>query len=561
MSKHINILFALSMLASGVYAQEEGDTPNLNQEIVTVGERELKLKDAFKANFYPTEVDTTIKKEDLSYQFLPGFVKTNYEPDTIEAAKLKVVEPLSKLYPGYIKLGVGNYSMPYGELYYGSNRNRNGLFAVKLSHLSSKEQQDPFSSSLSNTQGAFWYKRFLKKSAFSTQISGGRESRSYYNQYRLNPNINLTPEETDAAMLSQNRTLVHGAALLQLQSYDKGDDAFNHHEKLSFRYTDGNFSTSEINAKISTQLEKYYNQEIYKGDLSVEQNIYKNADSSYNQSNTLIYLSPHISTRTEQVQVDLGLGVYSFLDNGRSYFYFVPKAKASYTGIERYAVPYLGIDGDVSINTFSSLMGQNMFYEAIPELRLSRENLHLYLGLRGRISDKSSYNLKAFRMRNVDKPIYLINPASTDRPFADFEIAYQSYNHFGVLAEYSLELGAKFSSRLQFIYNQYSIDSLINLPKYEVNANLTYNFNDKLLLAANAHFVPERTGVTVLDGNQRVDGNLGNIVDVSFNAEYRYTRRLAVFLNLANISNKRYQLLPEYQVLGFSVLGGINFSF
>lgn len=558
MIKKIYLSSIFSFAVAGLLAQE---TPNLNQEIVTVGERELKLKDAFKANFYPTEVDTVIKKENLTYDFLPGFVKTSFNPDTIQAAKLKVVEPLSKLYPGYVKLGFGNYTMPYAEAYYGSNRNRNGMFAVKLSHISSKGNEadvDKFAGPFSKSTGAFWVKRFLKSSAFSAKVYGGYEGRT----------LAVNPEADDVnpapITLVPERNFLNAGTQIAFQSYKKDQDALNHHEKLDFDFFADNstaadgFTATEINVSASTRLEKYYNKEIYKVDFGVEQNLYSQKDSAYKQSNTLINLAPTISTRTDLVQVDLGLGIFSFFDNGRSYFYFVPKASAAYTGFEKYAVPYAGLDGDAQINRFADLMNQNPFYGPVEDLRLKRENLHVYLGIRGRISDKSSYNLKVYRSRKIDQSIYLPN-AGTIR---SFEVAYQSYNHFGALAEYSLAFAKRFEGNVAFQYHKYSIDQLLNLPEYEINTELKYNLGDKLLLKTGAHIVPQRLNTTTLDEDgDRIQSNLGSIVDVNFGAEYRYTRRLAAFINFSNISNNRYLLYPNYAVLGFNVMGGLNYSF
>lgn len=545
----------------------QSETPNLNQEIVTVGERELKLKDAFKANFYPQEIDTIITKDNIQYVTLPSYYQTKFSPDTIAPARLKVVEPLSKLYPGYIKLGVGNYLMPLGEFYYGSTRNRKGLNAVHLKHFSSVGNDNDvrrFGAAFSDNELDFWSKRFLKNSAFSAHVFGNRKVRQYNNllpgqgDAYLNQPLSVLQED------EQKIEMIHAGASVNLQSYNKKKDAINHREYLSFSYLMTNQSVQEISGTLNGTLEKYYNSELYSVDFSVDQNMYNHKDSSFKQNNTLIGLTPHISTKTEKVKVDLGLRIFSLLQNGVNYFYFFPNASFEYTGADEYIIPYVGLNGNAELNDYQRLFGINPYFAPISEINLYREHLNLYLGFRGKISDKSSYNLKVSRKDLKNAPIYraLLNTNDADNR-ALFNLEYRNYSMFSALAEYSLELAPEFRSTLQVGYNSYSMDNFLNLPELYTKLNAQYNLGDKFLTNLSLMYVHERVNSEVLNPSTQslAQENLGSYVDLSIGFEYRYTRRLAAFLNFANITGQRYAIYSNYSVLGFNVLGGLNYSF
>ncbi|MGB0166417.1 MAG: hypothetical protein ACPF8V_06140 [Luteibaculum sp.] len=564
----MRIIIAISLLGSVIglqplLAQEtEG---NLNQEIVTVGERQLKLKDAFKSSFFPMEVDTVITKEDLQYSVAPVFFKTNFEPDTLKAARLKVVEPLDKLYPGYVKLGIGNYTMPFGQIYVGSNRNRNNQFALGFSHLSSNgDQDDPeaFSGPFSRNRLDGWYKNFQRSSAFSTHIWGERNNRTF--------GIPQTFVEQQV-LNDNNRAIGNVGAALNFQTFHKKEEKLNHAEELVIDYTEDNFTSTELNINLGTQLEKYYNTELYKLDLDVQQNIYKLADTSDAQNNTLVRLRPHIYTTTENVQVDLGINVSAYVDRGRSFFYFFPQASITYTGFERFARPYAGIKGDATLNRYKSVMELNPFINPIQNITLQREKLNAYLGMRGKFSERSSYNVKFAYQQMVGAPMYqyVDNTGSFVVPLFKnyyrnnngFNYINVSYNQLSVLLEYSFELVDKFLGTLSAQYNAYEEFEAINAPIVEINSRFKYNLSDKLLADAQLTYVPERTDATgILDGSV-VSRNLGSYIDASLGLEYRYTRRISAFLNFSNIAGNRYLIYPDYAVLGFGVMGGLNYSF
>ncbi len=553
MKKRIYISLLGAVLVLPTWAQDPPVSNTLNQEIIAVGERELKLKDAFKSTFYPQEIDTVITKDDLQYDVLPVFFKTNFEPDTIKAARLKVVEPLSKLYPGYVKLGIGNYTAPLAEVYLGSKRERNGLYAVKLRHFSSKGDTDnpaEFTGPFSNNELDVWGKKLFRKTSLDGHLYGSRQVRTFNDSIYTGPEI-------AGALPSDQRIFSQAGLAVDFQSYYKDEDKVNHHETLDVGFWGDNRSAQEIHIHANSRLEKYNNTELYKLDVGVQQNLYSLSDSAFTQNNTVINLVPHIATNTGKWLFDVGLNVTTFLDRGRNYFYFFPEAKITYMGLKRFAVPYAGLNGGAHLNTFQRLAQMNPFLNDITQLRLQREKLNVFLGLRGSFSERSSYNFKAGYHQRINAPIFILTADSVNRLGA-FNLDYVNYNYFHILGEYSLEIGSKVEAGIQANYFNYDADTLgLNLPEILVEAHFKYNINDKFIAELGVTAVPQRLDVlTESNGLQ----NLEAYTDINIGFEYRYTRRFSVYLNGANILGS-YLQFPNYAALGTFISGGLTYSF
>ena len=88
----------------------------------TLGER--VISPAYRITENPSVFDTVIPSPTVQYPLLNRNMRTQITVTPIEPSKIKIVDPLDKLYPAYLKLGIGNYASPLGEFYFNSMRNR-----------------------------------------------------------------------------------------------------------------------------------------------------------------------------------------------------------------------------------------------------------------------------------------------------------------------------------------------------------------------------------------------------------------------------------------------------
>ena len=86
---------------------------------------------------FPKIIDSVKASPVKDYPLLFFQAETKILLDTIEAATVETTEKLDKLYPFYVKAGIGSVIMPLGEIRFGSDQSRNLHYGANITHLSS----------------------------------------------------------------------------------------------------------------------------------------------------------------------------------------------------------------------------------------------------------------------------------------------------------------------------------------------------------------------------------------------------------------------------------------
>jgi hypothetical protein len=107
-----------------------------------------------------------------------------------------------------------------------------------------------------------------------------------------------------------------------------------------------------------------------------------------------------------------------------------------------------------------------------------------------------------------------------------------------------------------------------NLPPYQLSFGARYDMRSKLIVKAEAQFLGKRpayrlagpleNGVLVVQSEQ-VD--LDGFLDLYLGLEYRYTKRLSLFIDLSNLSASKYERWYRHPVQRSLLLGGVTYAF
>jgi len=106
-------------------------------EWTNVATAERPISPAYRITEKPSIIDTIVPIPTIEYPEILRNKETQMNLEDSNAAKIKIVDKLDKLYPGYVKLGLGNYLSPLGEFYYNSTRNRRTNLGIHIKHNSS----------------------------------------------------------------------------------------------------------------------------------------------------------------------------------------------------------------------------------------------------------------------------------------------------------------------------------------------------------------------------------------------------------------------------------------
>ena len=572
MNQNRLILFSLFMLPVLVFGQRssQGDTLK-SDDIFIIKEYQPKISDAFKLSNNPRIVDTIIKVDPKSnYLIKEKRAETNFQTDTIKPAIMKG-EPLNKLYRAYVLGGVGNNLTTRGEFVLNSIRSKKWDWGVHAWHHASEGGMDNhgysrFSDNSFNAYG----RKFLFNKIISADM---KYDINTLHRYGFNPNSYSTfinEEFLSNGLTNQRYQNVEPS--LRLKSYYKDSNAINYDIKLKFsNYTD-KFSSSENNTRFDLRLDRYFGDEFASAEVKLDLNQYEAIDPAKNvpiaQENTIFGIKPGIVTGGANWLLKAAVEL-DYSSGGSQTGFFYPDIYAKYNLVEDILVPYAGVNGGLERNSYKNLTGQNPFAKSYISINNKNTKYNVYGGLRGNYSATTSFNAQvAFRsienmpffISKVDSLGTTINTVSNQ-----FEVIYDD----GTMVQLTAEVGYQRINKLgillrgdYFVYSFNNQAEAWNMPEFKLSLNTSYDIGDKIVLNADLYVVSERTGRYVNSKTgAETTANLSAFFDANLGVEYFFTKRWSAFLRANNLANATYQYWNEYQVQGFTLIGGMTYSF
>lgn len=565
-------LWCGSLLLGPVDACAQPTTPQGQYTIV--GEYNPTLLNAEKIDLRPEPIDTILPTLPVRYDLLPAKAEIPAKADSIAAAKLTVLAPQQRLYKGFAKAGFGLYTTPLVELYYDQTRQRENGYGIHVKHFSSNGGLDDVGpSDYGNNSIEGFYKHFLPNHEIGGRLIYDRRRVSYYG-YASNDSIedvisNITSPPDDALKQFYNDIGFQG----RIRSLFADSTKIAHDVGIEVHSYSNNTGSRETNMRVQVDLGMQDGREIYGGTLLIDNNAYRGVLDGdlgdFRQNGTLLGLMPHVSLRDEKYLVKIGVGMY--LDAmGATNFYFFPQVNLSYSLFDNILVPYAGLDGARQRNSFRSLSRQNPWITGAPSLSNSSKQYDLYGGMRGSFGNNLGFDLRVSKSRTKDRALFV----NTERaPYGDrMDVIYDRVDVLDLSGELTYSIPG--STRLHGRVDVYSYDQKVeeepwNLPPYQIALGATYDLRQKLILKTEVLFMGARkarrygTDPNGADPTAviRTVNELDGFMDLYIGAEYRYTKRLSLFLDVSNLSASKYERWYQYPVQRSLVLGGATYAF
>lgn len=559
------ISFLVVLLPFALLAQNEG-------QYVIQGIWNPTLIDAQKIDLRPEGIDTILPTLPVSYNLLPAKADIAPRADSLAAAKLNVEKAQARLYKGFVKAGYGLYNTPIGELHFNQVRSRKNGYGFHLKHMSSNGGLDDVGPSRygNNSIDAF-YRHIIQKNEASGRLMYDRRRISYYG-YPSNEGLedSLSLLGGDKDRLKQFYNDIGFAARVRSLYEDSSRIA---HDVGLEAHTYSNFSGSrETNIRVAAEAGKQEKTEYYHATLLIDNNAFRgrvSPDSSeFRQNGTLIGLLPSVRTVGRKYFVRAGVGLY--LDAlGETTFHFFPQAYAHYALFDNILVPYVGLDGERRRNSFRSLTRENPWLNPAPRQRNTSKLFDAYGGLRGSFGNHIGFDVRASFSSLDDMPLYINTP---NTPFGDrMDVVYDEVEIMDFSGEltYSTAKDTRLSARIDvYTYATRVEDEPWNLPPYKITFAARHNLRDKLVLKAEALFLGRRTAyrapeastdssVVAVSTRTQLDGFL----DLYLGAEYRYTKRLSMFLDISNLSASKYERWYRHPTQRGLIMLGATYAF
>lgn len=533
------------------------------------------LADVSKIDLRPQPYDSILPEKEITYGLMEVKGEVPAHVDSIDAARLNIQTAQEKLYKGFVKAGFGLYTTPLAELYYDQTRSKQNGYGIHFKHLSSNggiNDRGPSDYS-TNTLDAF-YNAYLRNHVIQGRAAYDRKRVSYYGYPATDSLENLhllSPEPPDDALRQVYNNI--GFAL-RVKSLYKDSTKLAHDAGLEVNNFTNLGGSRELNLVLDARLAMEQGSETFGGDVLIDNNSYRGIRDSLpelRQNGTMVGLSPFVSTTNGTYLVKVGAGIY--VDAmGKTTFHFYPQAYAQYRLFDDILVPYIGVDGRRIRNGLRSLSRTNPFIQGAPLLANSSLMHDLYAGLRGSLGRDIGFDVRISKSRIKDRPLFLsVQQDIGGVRYGDrFLPVYDQVDQLDIGGElrYSHDEHVNIHGGLHiFSYSTDQQAEAWNLPIYTLNLGAVYDFQDKLLVKLEAVFNGRRQMAATLPAGwndlspEPVSYEADGYLDLHLGLEYRYTKRLSVFLECSNLSASKYERWYNYPVQRTLVLGGATFAF
>jgi hypothetical protein len=572
MTRTISTFFFAMGLTLSAWSQEGGE---FDQTQVITGDRTLTVQKAFKISEAATPKEIEVTPGELSYQMIPKRPALSVEVDTIAPAKVKVREPLEKLYKGFVKGGVGTFATPYLEAYYASDRDRDLSYGAHLKHLSHNDgvNRPVAFSGMSQNAIDLWGKKIFKQHSFQADLGYELNTWHYYG---------FDPQDADIDRDQYRQRFNLFELNSDWRSYYRDSSKINHEIGLDFYYLDDAYESNEFGVKATADLHSYRGDLFYNLDLGFDLIGYNGGglgsfpflDDSLSfipaddETNAILQAVPKVILRKNDLRAEVGLGLYGRFDN-IARFHAFPDLEFSYALFNNIFVPYVGLTGNVERVSYRTLTNDNPFVLSQIGLENTINRYRLFGGFRGSVSSQFSFNLAASYQKADNTPLFVNDTLVSQEN--RFSVIYDEVKTLAFMGEITYlnegQWGATFRGQL-FNYETENEDEAWHLPNFEFNLEGHYNLYDKFIIAANVNFIGSRQVKSLWPISDQLPEDAGYwkvkldpYLDLGLSVEYRYTTRLSAFIEANNLTATKYDIYYRFPAQRAFIMGGVKYSF
>ncbi len=557
----INILIFVLMLLLNLSGKAQVNNQDLNVEETVEGSFNPVIKEAVKISSSPNIIDSTKKIPINKYSFIEKKVNSSFQIEPIAPAKMKG-EPLVKLYRTHVKGGLGNYNTPLLDLSFNSLRSKEYLYSANYKHLSSSGSlndtmsNSAYSKNNLNVSGKYFIDNYT--------IDGGFEyDRNVVNYYGYNSKLIDLPKD----LTRQRFNAFSGNASFSSNNLDTSE--INYAVALKYYNLRDLFDARENNVNAEANISKVYGKEIF--GVNFSNDYYYNTTSLDTNFNNIIKLNPNVKSAGKNWQVKAGLLLYTETNTAGTLVHFYPSVDFNYNVIDNIIIPYVGIDGNVERNSYKKMVEKNPFLNSFSYLENTHSNDFLkckyYGGIRGSLSSAVSFNTSV-SYHNISNMAFFVNQ-NTSVLQNKFLLVYDDVKLTNWHGELSYQKNEKLRLLAKADYYKYVLTNLLypwHKPTLELSFTGQYNLRDKIIVKADFFYQNARKGLNYYEGSDPIVRSpfpvtLKQYVDLNIGGEYRYTKRLSVFVNFNNLGAVKYAQWNNYPLQRFNLIGGFTYSF
>jgi len=558
------VAFCILHFAFCIYSYGQKDLGG--QEYVIIKDYKPVLAESSKISDTPEGDTTASVAPKMEYNPEPKKLETNFEAGVIKAVKIKD-GPIAKLYPTLLKLGIGNNTTYYGELFYNSLRSKTGQFGVHLNHLSGQPQlkNDVNSSNqdagFSNNTGEVYGKYFLDNATLSGNLGFDQRVVHYYG----------IPADTIVKSSDTKQRFNHLNFALGYKSNWLTKDHFDYDGNFEYHTLNDLFDVTENDFILKGGAGQKFGDNYYGVNASFDafkktKANFENLDQYSDLSRNIFTLSPYMMVDKDKAHLKLGF-TFSLEQNLGATAHIYPDINVTVPIAEHIVYIFADVIGNLQKVNYRTLTDENPFTTSAVKITNNQSNnIILDGGVKGNFSSQVSFDamLKYNKFSNMplfynDTTHYAGNELQPNK----FNILYDGGSVLDLHAELAYRNSEKLTIGLTFDQYSYTMDiqqKAWHKPANETKLWAKYNLQDKIIVNA-AVFFRGIQYAPLFSNNlitaQKIDG----YADINLGAEYRYSKVLSFYANLNNLGFAKYYQWYNYPSERFNLLGGLTYAF
>lgn len=554
--KTLRLSLLLTLATSVVLAQNEEEKLPDSLRFTVRKDYRPDTRDAKKHAVQPELEKDTVVLPEMQYEVLPKHPEIANEVEPMKAVRLGK-EPLSKLYNGYLKVGFGNYTMPYAEASFSSLRHKKYQAGGFARYHASFAKLDGKPFGFTDAGVSVFGKYLMKDHVLSADVEYDLDQNYYYG---------YDASEMQLPKDSINQLFHHVKGMLSLRTQQGKKPKIFDFAELFYSHTLDRFQNQEgrasLNGGVVIPIRKHT--VLIRSNMDVYHNL---SPISGIDDNVIFGLESEFKLRRKRWGVDAGFGL--FVDGRKTYVkpILTPILRLHYFLAQDMVRFYVSATGGVQRNGLRSISEINPYAHTDILRTNTYERLNVEGGFKGNIFRILGFDLSVAEIINQNQ-VFFVNDTSDGGVGLKFTPEYHDtrITRFKGSLSYSLSEKLFVQATAQYRLFHFSNDTL--QPWHEAPFTFVfsgnYNLNDKFIFKASITAAGNRVAqgfVTDSLGTRTEPVKMAGYADISLGAEYRYKRWIGAFVDLRNIAAMRYEIWNQYPVQRFSFIAGLHFTF
>jgi outer membrane receptor protein involved in Fe transport len=554
-----------------VFSQNRKQTKDtINTEVVNVVKPYTpKISDAFKVKEIPSiDDEVTATKKEIKYNIFSIPVASTFTPSKGKASDVDKAKK-AKLYDNYASIGVGSYTSILGEIYLNHAINRSESVGGYISHHSSQGGIDNLllDDAFSNTKINVNYARMLSDYSWNVDANYQHQVFNWYGlpqgqtlAVAINPQHKFFTFDFGGEIKFEDKIINSGSMRFRrfADDLESGENRF---------VLKTNFDIPLRNGKLNTSVKFDYLEGVF------DRSFFGIDELKYGNFQIGLMLSYQIIE--DDLTINLGVSAYYMNDTevGKNKFFIYPKVTASYRMVDEILIAYGGIKGDLNQNSYYDFAKQNPFVSPTLFIMPTDQQYNAYVGLKGKLSNNMSYNIRGNYYADRDKALFKENPVLLieEEPYQNgnsYGVVYDDVTTFSIFGEINVDVNRNFNLGIKAEYFTYDTDDQAeawNLPDFKASLFMDFQIDEHWFAGASLFYTGERkdqfdivgpfipiTPSTII---------LESYFDVNAHLGYRINDRWTAYIKANNIANQDYQRWLNYPVQGIQFLAGVTYKF